>query len=610
MEIQDYEGIPVKRTLPPAISENVDLAPITTFRIPAKARWFARFSSQKELLALSREPVFAENNVLIMGGGSNLLFVGDYDGLVIQSNIQGIARYDKDTETVYAIAGSGVDWNEFVDWTLDQGLSGVENMAGIPGTVGAAPVQNVGAYGVEAKDVVYSVEGFDLHTRTVRRFSAEECRFGYRDSFFKHEGRGRYVVLRVGFKLHLSDRTSNLEYGALSDFAKRLGHYPSAREVAAEVRRIRDTKLPDPDILGNAGSFFKNPVVRRGYADEAKAVSGIEITGYPVDDVHIKISAAALIDGAGMKGISVGGAKVYKKQPLVIVNEGNATGRDVVRLSEEVRRAVRNKYMVNLHPEVNFIDTSLDVTVLGSGTSKGVPEVGCNCRVCRSTDPKDKRQRASVFVRTMGMSILIDPSPDFRAQALANGIYDIDAVLITHSHYDHVGGVDDLRPFCFPNHLPVFVREDVAKDLRKRYDYCFTDHPYPGVPVFDMKVIGNTPFHFNGLKIEPVEVHHGPKPIYGYRISKFAYVTDAKRIDDAEKDKLRGLDVLIVNALRDREHFSHFTLAEALSLIEELKPREAYLTHFNHEIGLHDELEHRLPPHVHPAHDGLRMRIK
>ncbi|MDE6340317.1 MAG: MBL fold metallo-hydrolase, partial [Muribaculaceae bacterium] len=249
----------------------------------------------------------------------------------------------------------------------------------------------------------------------------------------------------------------------------------------------------------------------------------------------------------------------------------------------------------------------MKVTVLGSGTSKGVPEVGCECRVCRSEDSHDKRLRASVLVETAGLRLLIDPSPDFRQQALRMRLADIDAVLVTHSHYDHVGGFDDLRPFCASDDLPVYVRKDVDADLRRRLDYCFREHLYPGVPTFDMHIIDNKPFYINGVKIEPVEVMHGNLPIYGYRIGDFAYITDAKTINEEEKEKLEGLDVLIINSLRDNPHFAHLSLSEALDLISELKPKTAYLTHFNHEAGLHRELEERTPENVHPAYDGMRI---
>lgn len=592
------------------IEENKDITALTTFGIPVRARYYVDYASEKELLHLSRQDVFINNEVLHIGGGSNLLFLHDFDGLVVHSSIKGIKRYEKNPETVYAIAGAGEKWTDFVDWCISQNLGGVENLAGIPGEVGASAIQNVGAYGVEAGDRIFAVECFDTFSRTVRTFRHDECRFGYRDSFFKHEGKGRFIVLRVSFRLDSTDLAAHLEYGPLRDFEKRLGHRPTIREVADEVVRVRNSKLPDPSETGSAGSFFKNPVIHRGYAVELKSRFGEDMPAYDVDEHRVKLSAAWLIDHAGMKGAREGGAEVYSGQPLVIANRGNATADDVKRLAERVTLAVREKFGVNLHPEVNYIDTDIEVTILGSGTSKGVPEIGCLCDVCRSPFEKDKRLRASALVRTHGMTILIDPSPDFREQALREGLADIDAVLITHIHYDHVGGIDDLRPFCASGDLPMYVREDVDRDLRKRLDYCFREHTYPGVPTFDMKVIGNTPFYIKGLKIEPIEVMHGKKPIFGFRIGRFAYVTDAKTISETEREKLHGLDTLVVNALRDKEHFAHFSLSEALELIEDVRPRRAFLTHFNHEIGRHHDLERRLPEGVHAAYDGLKFTVK
>lgn len=589
------------------MEENKDITQLTTFGVPVRARWYAEYSNEQELLKLTRTPQFMENEVLHLGGGSNLLFMKDYDGLVLHSRIMGIKRYDKEPGTTYVIAGAGVVWDDLVDWCIDNNLGGLENMAGIPGNVGASAVQNVGAYGAEAKDVIYSVECFDTLTHRSRRFTNRECEFGYRDSFFKHAGKERYIVMRVCFKVVDSTIAQNLEYGPLKKLQEQLGHSPSIREVADEVRNIRNMKLPDPKLVGSAGSFFKNPVIGLYHYKELCLTLGEEIPAYPVGDHYMKLSAAWLIDHAGMKGHKIGDATVWQYQPLVIANLGHATADQIASLAEEIRNAVRKKYYINLSPEVNYIDNSIKVTVLGSGTSKGVPEVACDCPVCTSTDLKDKRMRASVLVQTHGMKILIDASADFRRQALVNNIYDLNAVLITHSHYDHVGGIDDLRPFCAYGNLPMYVRKDVDADLRRRLDYCFTEHPYPGVPTFDMKIIDNYPFFINGLKIIPIEVIHGKKPIYGYRIGKFAYVTDAKYINDTEKEKLERLDVLIINALRIREHFAHFSLREALALIDEVKPKEAYLTHFSHEIGLNEELEKQLPPHVHPCYDGLEI---
>ena len=590
------------------ILKDKDITKFTTFNIPVRAKYFAEYSSERELLALSRKTEFLENEVLHIGGGSNLLFLSDYNGLVLHSKIKGIKEYRKDENTVYAIVGAGEKWTDFVEWCLSRNLAGVENLVNIPGEVGASAVQNVGAYGVEAKDVIFAVECFDIVSRKVVRFSNEECRFGYRDSIFKHEGKGRYFILRVSFLLNPDGVPRNLKYGPLKELSAALGRIPSIRDVADEVAKIRKSKLPDPMEIGNAGSFFKNPVISESLYKSLKR-DYPDMPGYPTDDGRIKLSAAWLIDKAGMKEESIGGAEVYKSQPLVIVNRSEATAKDVKRLADEIIMRVRSRFYVTLKPEVNYIDGDIKVTVLGSGTSKGVPEVGCECEVCRSTDSRDKRLRASILVETMGLRLLVDVSPDFRYQAIRSRIVDLDAVLVTHSHYDHVGGFDDLRPFCGQGGLPVYVRKDVNDDLHRRLDYSFREKLYPGVPTYEMKVVKNEPFFINGLRIIPIEGYHGELPIYGYRIGDFAYVTDVKTIPEEEKWKLEGLKVLIVNALRDKPHFAHHTIDEAVRLIEELKPQAAYLTHFNHEAGFHEEIDKRLPENVHPAHDGLVLRI-
>lgn len=592
------------------IKDNFDITSYTTFGVPVRARWFAEYSSERELLSLSRDSRFLEGPVLSIGGGSNLLFTGDYKGMVIHSAVKGMVRYNKDSQTAYAIVGAGERWTDFVEWTISEGLAGVENLAGIPGEVGAAPVQNVGAYGVEAGDLIHAVECFDLSARKICRFRADECRFAYRDSMFKHEGRGRYVVLRVSFRLRRDGFARELSYGPLAQLGTRLGRRPTIREVADEVVRIRGTKLPDPAILGSAGSFFKNPVVPSGKVGEIKALTGYDVPGHPVGEKMVKLSAAWLIDQAGMKGARCGGAEVYSHQPLVIVNRGDATADDVRKLAGRVCRAVREKFLVDLNPEVNYIDTDIRVTILGTGTSKGIPEIGCDCRVCRSPFVKDKRTRCSALVRTMGQTILIDPSPDFRQQMLRAQVHHIDAVLITHAHFDHVGGLDDLRPFCAEGDLPIYCNDTAARMLKKHYEYCFSEHPYPGVPRFDMRIVGDTPFLVNGVNVIPVNVLHGPMSILGYRIGDFAYITDAKEVAPRELERLEGVRTLVVNALRDRDHFSHFTLSEALAFINEVNPQEAYLTHFNHEIGRHCELAKRLPDGVQPAYDGLEFDVK
>ncbi|MDE6576688.1 MAG: UDP-N-acetylmuramate dehydrogenase, partial [Muribaculaceae bacterium] len=549
-----------------------------------------------ELEKISRSPEFIENNVFHIGGGSNLLFMSDFNGLVLHSAIKGIKQYKKNEDEVFVISGAGEKWTDLVDWCVDAGLSGLENMAGIPGEVGAAPVQNVGAYGAEAKDVIYSVECFDTLTRKTVTLKNNECGFSYRDSNFKTIWKGRYFVLRVSFKLRPCQLADNFNYAALKKFRDSLDHAPTIREIAEEVVRLRDSKLPNPKEIGSAGSFYKNPIVSRYYYEQAMLALDPSIPAYPIEDddnknaveasdivdmeksnpeweseesnpergsepdsrkaaeianqEKVKISAAWLIDHAGMKGVNIGGAQVYPGNSLVITNTGTATANDVARLSRIIVDRVREKYGIVLEREVNFIDTDVRVTILGSGTSKGVPEVGCLCPVCTSISPFDKRMRASALVTTMGQDFLIDVSPDFRQQALNENIYRIDAVLLTHSHYDHVGGIDDLRPFCAHKNVPIYLKQDVSDDLYKRIDYCFRKHPYPGVPTFDVNIIDDKPFKINGVEIIPVKVMHGSLPILGYRIGNFAYITDAKTIAEEELDKLQNLSVLVVNGLR------------------------------------------------------------
>lgn len=594
------------------IEYNKDLTDLTTFKVPAKAAIFAEYEDEKDLLRLSRTPEFTENEFLHIGSGSNLLFLNTFKGIVLHSRIKGIIQYKKDDDTVFVIAGAGERWTDLVDYCLSNGIAGLENMAGIPGEVGASAVQNVGAYGAEAGDFIHSVECFDTLTRKKVVLKNEDCEFGYRNSVFKNKAKGKLIVMKVSYKLRLGTDARNLEYAPLQKYAQALGRTPSIREVAEEVIRLRDSKLPNPALIGSAGSFFKNPEINSYYFQEEIKPRGMEIPTYPSsEEGKVKLSGAWLIDNAGLKGFKIGGAEVWPKQPLVIANTGGATGKEVAELASHIIDTVKIKYGIELQPEVNYIDTGIKVTILGSGTSKGIPEIGCTCATCRSTDPKDKRLRASVLVETQGMKILIDASPDLRQQALRLGLSRLDAVLLTHQHYDHVGGIDDVRPFCFDQDLPVYTNSQTAKDLRTRVDYCFREHPYPGIPKLDLHEVECHPFLIKGLKIIPIEVMHGKLPIYGYRIGDFAYVTDAKTINDAEKEKLKNLEVLILNCLRVKQpHFAHLILPEALELIEELKPKMCYLTHACHNLGRHAEISALLPPGVEYAYDGEVISIE
>ncbi|MDE6485104.1 MAG: MBL fold metallo-hydrolase [Duncaniella sp.] len=254
----------------------------------------------------------------------------------------------------------------------------------------------------------------------------------------------------------------------------------------------------------------------------------------------------------------------------------------------------------------------MQLTFLGTGTSTGVPTPACHCDICLSDDPHDKRLRASALVESAGKNILIDCGPDFRYQALRAGIERIDAVLVTHSHYDHVGGFDDLRAYCalLPgNRMPVYCTADVAADFHARMPYCFAEHPYPGVPKFDIHIIDKEPFTAAGAEVMPFPVMHRNLEIRGYHIGNLAYVTDCLVMPEESRKIVEGVDTLVINALRFKPHYSHMSLSQALEEIALLHPRRAYLTHMSHDIGYHRDLPVHLPPHVHPASDGLRIHI-
>ncbi len=252
------------------------------------------------------------------------------------------------------------------------------------------------------------------------------------------------------------------------------------------------------------------------------------------------------------------------------------------------------------------------LTFLGTGTSTGVPQIGCGCEVCRSGDVRDKRLRASAMVETEGKTLLIDCGPDFREQILREGDLTPEAVLLTHSHYDHVGGIDDLRPFCYvtENGFPVYCQEDVAKDLHERVPYCFARHLYPGAPKFSVHVIeaGNA-FEACGVEVMPVRVMHGKLPILGFRIGELGYITDCLTLPDESVELMRGVKVLVVNSLRRKPHMSHMSLPESLGVVERIKPERAYLTHLSHDMGLHADVATELPAGVEIAFDGLTVDI-
>lgn len=251
----------------------------------------------------------------------------------------------------------------------------------------------------------------------------------------------------------------------------------------------------------------------------------------------------------------------------------------------------------------------MHIRFLGTGTSTGVPEIGCQCPVCTSTDIRDKRLRTSVMLHTQGKSILIDCGPDFREQMLPLKFEPIDGVLLTHEHYDHVGGIDDLRPFCQFKDIEIYAEKYVGDALRQRIPYCFTENKYPGIPIIHMNDIDNKPFEVEGIPIIPIRLMHARLPIFGYRIDNFAYLTDLKTIPEGEYDKLKGLDVLVMNALRVKEHISHQNMEQALENVRRIGAKKTYFVHMSHHMGLHKFVQETLPENVYLAYDGLEIDI-
>ncbi|MDP4215706.1 MAG: UDP-N-acetylmuramate dehydrogenase [Bacteroidota bacterium] len=343
------------------IAENIPLRSCNTFGINAVARYFTSFSSTDELAeglafaaradAPSARPPMP---TLILGGGSNILLTKDFDGLVLVNAIKGIDLVTETEHHVFVKAGAGENWHGFVQYGLKRNWAGVENLSLIPGSVGASPMQNIGAYGVEIKEVFHELEAWDLHSGKVRMFTLNDCRFGYRDSVFKQEYRGRFVILNVTYRLSKVPKF-HIEYGAIREALDEMGvRQLSIQAISRAVVRIRRAKLPDPAQTGNAGSFFKNPVVS---AEQFSAlqVESPGIVGFKNPDGAVKLAAGWLIEAAGWKGYRKGDAGCHAKQALVLVNYGQATGAEIYALSEEILQSVKRKFGVTLEREVNII---------------------------------------------------------------------------------------------------------------------------------------------------------------------------------------------------------------------------------------------------------------
>ena len=332
---------------------NYSLKNHNTFGIAAKAKYFASFSSEDELIELLKNNICKTEPLFILGGGSNILLTQDFDGLVLANNIKGIEIITEDAESASIAVGAGEIWHDFVLWSIQQNLSGIENLALIPGLVGASPMQNIGAYGVEVKDVITKVNYIEIESGNKKSFTNSECNFDYRNSIFKDELKGKVVITEVVCKLSKTP-LNNTKYGAITDELKRLNKEPSPESIAQAVINIRSSKLPDPKILGNSGSFFKNPIIETTQFEKLKKEFP-EMVGYKVSETKIKIAAGWLIDNAELKGYREGDAGVHKNQALVLVNYGNASGLEIINLAKEIQEIVKEKYGIQIEPEVNIL---------------------------------------------------------------------------------------------------------------------------------------------------------------------------------------------------------------------------------------------------------------
>ena len=255
--------------------------------------------------------------------------------------------------------------------------------------------------------------------------------------------------------------------------------------------------------------------------------------------------------------------------------------------------------------------TTLKITFLGTGTSTGIPMIGCSCAVCTSTNPKDKRLRSSILVESANTTIVVDTTPDFRYQMLRIYNTKLDAVLFTHPHKDHIAGLDDVRAYNFFQQKPMDVYANVltAEALKHEFAYVFADKKYPGVPQINLYTIDETPFNIGEINVQPFTVWHHKMPVYGFRFGNFTYITDANRIEESVKEKIKGSHTIVLNALRNEHHISHFTLNEAIDLVHELQIPNAYFTHISHQLGKHDDVEKNLPQGIHLAYDGLVLTV-
>ncbi|MFC2086807.1 UDP-N-acetylmuramate dehydrogenase [Bacteroidota bacterium] len=331
------------------IHENFSLKKFNTFGIEANSRYFIEFDTKHDIEDIIQGKEFEENNTLILGGGSNVLFTKDFNGLIIHPNVKGIETEDENNTAIWLKVNCGEVWDEFVAYCNEKKYGGIENLSLIPGNVGAVPIQNIGAYGAEVKNIITKVNVFDLEEGKTKIFSNSDCQFGYRESFFKKEKKTKYVVLSVTFKLSKKP-VLNLSYAKVADEMKRFGD-KDIRNLRKAIIAIRKSKLPDIEKIGNAGSFFKNPIVPVQKVLEIQR-DYPEVPIYQYNKENMKVAAGWLIEKCGWKGFSEGETGVYHKQALVIINKGRASGKAILKFSEKIKKSVLKNFNIQLEPEV------------------------------------------------------------------------------------------------------------------------------------------------------------------------------------------------------------------------------------------------------------------
>ncbi|AOW20025.1 UDP-N-acetylmuramate dehydrogenase [Urechidicola croceus] len=333
------------------IQKNISLKPFNTFGVDVNASKFLDVKSISDL----REVLLKNHDVFILSGGSNLLFTKDIDKLVLHLNLKGIEVIKETNKYVYVKSQAGENWHEFVLWCIENGFGGLENLSLIPGNVGTSPIQNIGAYGVEIKDTFHKLKAIEINTGKRRVFKKKECNFGYRNSVFKNELKGKYIITSVIFKLRKKNHKLNTSYGAIqAELDNRGIDKPTIKDVSNVVIDIRNSKLPNPKEIGNSGSFFKNPVIAIDHFINLKNEYP-NIPSYIISDLEIKVPAGWLIEQCGFKGKRFGNAGIHEKQALVLVNYGNATGKEVYQIAQNIQEAVKEKFEISLEIEVNVI---------------------------------------------------------------------------------------------------------------------------------------------------------------------------------------------------------------------------------------------------------------